>query len=239
MAEYSRIKREAGDKMGDYSSCWFGVGFKGGFSLGPGFEDVEGFMFNVGDPSAYFWCGVSSLRVGMGLGGSVGLTLMMLTGCPDVKKMNKRQITDWGIDLSIGAKWSTLIGCVKHWDKYKALAEWGKAQDNILNPKRVDLMNQIFNNGKSAYQGFTSKEPELLTVDLPASFGLEASASYKLGTFRVYSETEGWSRRARYVQELKPSDYAGQTYTNPSGQMIGTFASDGALMMKGGRIPVK
>lgn len=50
--------------MGDYATCWFGVGFKGGFSLGPGFEDVEGFLFNLGDPAAHFWCGVSSLRIG-------------------------------------------------------------------------------------------------------------------------------------------------------------------------------
>ncbi len=225
--------------MSSQAATWFGVGFKGGFSLGPGFEDVEGFLFNLGDPTAHFWCGVSSLRIGMGLGGSVGLTALLLTNCPDVKKMNNRKVADWGIDLSIAAKWSALIGTMKHYDKYKALADWGRAQDSVLSPERIDLMGKIFTNSKTAHQGFTSKDPELLTVDLPLGFGLEASIAYKPGTFRVYSETEGWSRRARYIKELKPSDYAGQTYTNQSGVKMGTFASDGALMMKGGRVPVK
>lgn len=225
--------------MTGYSTTWFGVGFKGGMSLGPGFEDVEGFLFNLGDTTAHFWCGLSSLRVGMGMGGSVGLTAMLLTNCPDVQKMNKKEITDWGIDLSIGAKWSALIGCMKNYDMYKKLADWGRVQDSVLSPGRIDLMGQIFNNSKTALQGATSKDPELLTVDLPMSFGLEASIAYKLGTFRVYSETEGFSRRACYIKDLKPSAYAGQTYTNPSGVKMGTFASDGSLMMKGGRIPMK
>lgn len=164
---------------------------------------------------------------------------MLLTNCPDVKKLNNRKIADWGIDLSIAAKWGALIGSMKHYDMYKKLADWGRAQDSVLNPERIELMGKIFTNSKTAYQGVTSKDPELMTVDLPLGFGLEASIAYKPGTIRVYSETEGWSRRARYVKELKPSDYTGQTYTNPSGVKMGTFASDGALMMKGGRIPVK
>jgi len=195
-------------------------------------------MFNLGDPTARFWCGASSFRIGMGLGGSVGLTAMILTNCKDVKKMNKRAVTDWGIDLAVAAKWSALIGCVKHYDFYKKLADWGRAQDGVMGPQHIDLAGKLLGNGKNGIQFGTSKEAEFITVDLPVSFGLEASIAYKTGTFRVYSETEGWSRRARYVKELKPSDYAGQTYTNPSGAKVGTFASDGALMMRGGRIPV-
>lgn len=225
--------------MSSYASTWFGVGFKGGFSLGPGFEDVEGFLFSLGDPTAHFWCGVSSLRVGLGFGGSVGLTAMLLTNCPDVKKLNNRKVADWGFDLSIAAKWGALIGSMKHYDMYKKLADWGRAQDSILSPERCDLIVKMFTNSKSAYQGVSSKDPELLTVDLPLGFGLEASVAYKPGTIHVYSESEGLSRRALYVKELKPSDYAGQTYVAPSGQKIGTFASDGALMMRGGRVPVK
>ncbi len=216
---------------------WVGVCIKAGGSLGPGTEAFEGYFFNMGNPERRFWGGADSWRLGFGLGASVGLTAVVITNCSDpTKELDGMATTDWGVDVALAVKWSAFASAFKHYDFYASLLDWGKKQDSIMPLARYEMLNKKLADGKTALQA-PGAGIQVLTFDLPASFGLEASFSYKIGKFRVWSESEAYDRRNLRIREAKASEMAGQKTTLSDGKAA-TYDAIGNRMSFGGRLPV-
>ncbi len=110
--------------MGQYrpEMQWFGVGIKGGGSLFVvGMEGVEGVIWNAVNPTAHHEFNITSVRLGLGLGGGAGLACLCAFNIPGTMyAVNGSTISDWGVNVSLGPKWSAIMKSLRYTGFLKA-----------------------------------------------------------------------------------------------------------------------
>lgn len=87
-----------------WDKTWAGVGIKGGGILGfVGADTFEGTVFRLdGNPIASaHMVGITNLRLGIGLGGSIGATAVFVFNAPSIWNANKLQLKDCGINIAL------------------------------------------------------------------------------------------------------------------------------------------
>lgn len=170
----------------DYFQHWFGVGIKGGGTIGiAGFETMEGYVSNLGYPRHSHELNLSSMRLGLGLGASVGMTAILIFNCGNIQNLHDTQAEDWSINISYGEKWSDIVkglGNIKFFSTAAKLVSWTKAT-----PKDIDTIRNGASYIYSEIDTFKSRgKAQLVAVDIPgAGIGLEGSIHKLYGTLLI------------------------------------------------------
>jgi hypothetical protein len=168
----------------DHFQNWFGVGIKGGGTLGvAGFETMEGYVSNLGYPRHSHELNVSSLRLGIGLGASVGMTAILVYNCGNIQNLSGTESEDWSINISFGEKWSDIVKGLANLQFYKTAAKlvsWSKAT-----PKDIDTIRNSMSYLWTTADMVANK-PQLVAIDIPGTgIGLEGSIHKLYGTIRI------------------------------------------------------
>lgn len=164
------------------SKTWLGIGEKtGGMLFVVGMEGTEGGVFNLANPSNKAWFSLLNARLGVGLGGGAGLVAMCVFNCPNIYQLNGTSNDDWGINISLGAKWDKVAKALKNYKFFSTVAKIG-SKIRIHNPKDLDSirnsLHYIYNEYDIATMGGA---PKVINFDTPAGAGLEVSATYSFG----------------------------------------------------------
>jgi len=173
------------------SGIWFGLGGQEGGTLGiAGKDTVEACLYSLETYQNRFWMNIDGWRLGLGLGASVGVVLVVATG---VERPNDLQgfIAGGDVDfqLSLAGKWGDvakaakglnlvrkIAGASKFVEKTISLAEWEKLRDLVWNLYKAMDIN--------------SKKMAVNVLSIPgAGIGLEVSVFKSMGEVTVHSVT--------------------------------------------------
>lgn len=161
---------------------WLGIGEKtGGVLFVVGMEGTEGVVFNLANASNRAGFGLLNARVGLGLGGSAGLVAMCVFNCTNINQLHGTSADDWGVSISLGAKWDKLAKALKNYKFFGTVAKLG-SKVRITDPKDLESirnsLHYIYNEYDMASMG---NVPKVISFDTPAGVGLELSATYSFG----------------------------------------------------------
>jgi len=168
---------------------WFGVVEKTGAMLGPiGMETFVGAICRVdGIPtlaSSYWGCGATpGFRLGLGLGASTGLSIVIVYGTQFFVDVHGLDIGGPSVNIAVEDKLGDLgtLGKISQaeFTALKAFAGLGKgAKATIKESVIMNIVNNIMN-GVSLASG---NKPVGFSIDIPfAGVGLELSASWIVG----------------------------------------------------------
>jgi hypothetical protein len=165
---------------------WFGVGVKGGGSIGPGgFETTEGYISNLGLISHSHSINISYLRVGPGLGAGAGMCAIYVFNCMNPQNLHGKSDSSWSINVSLGGKWSDIA---KVLGKSKLLKIVPKVIGGITKATRSEV-DDLRNIGSYLYTAYELKDitrDKVIVIDIPfAGVGLELSAQQLYGTIYI------------------------------------------------------
>ncbi len=165
---------------------WFGVGVKGGGTLGlVGFETMEGYISNLGMPSHSHALNMTYLRLGAGLGGGAGLCAIFVYNCSNPQNLHRKNDASWSINVSLGAKWSDVV---KFMAKSKLFEVAPKLVNSFSKATKADLDN-IRNSASylsTVYEITDQTKDKVITIDIPfAGVGAEISAQKLYGTIYI------------------------------------------------------
>lgn len=95
----------------DWSKVWFGVGGKwGGQLVAGGVENTLAWIWNAEDFSRRAFLNVQGIRIGPGLGASVGGTFVLAVNLADPLFLVNYQTSGFDFSVSLEEKWSAVIG---------------------------------------------------------------------------------------------------------------------------------
>lgn len=177
MAEYRR------------EQSWFGLGAKGGGMILLGVDLLEAGVFNASTPAAKERFHILSLKLGLGLGGSGGLCAVCLFNCPNLWMVNGTTVQDWGVNVSLGEKWSDFVKGLKSFRILARAAQLGSKLKG-LNPDDIEDARNLLHYVWNGYD-FSSGDSsfKIITFDIPGTgFGYEVSAAFSAGTLEVLSD---------------------------------------------------
>jgi len=175
----------------DKYSCWFGVGFKGGGSLFvPGMEYMSCTMRNLGVPMEHHDFQILSIRLGLGLGASVGAIACLIYNCGNLYDLNETEAADWSINVALTGKWDSFVKGLANLKFFPSLLRIGKQVNKGTALVPSDLEN-IRNSMSYLYTGCdylqgSGGKVKMITVDIPgAGVGYELSAHWAQGKIEV------------------------------------------------------
>lgn len=172
----------------DIHTTWVGLGVKVGGSLVFGFESTEGIMFRLDLPhTSHQEVNITNVRLGLGLGGSIGAVLIYAVNCHSLWDVDRKQLTDLGINIQIPqtkfslGRFSTTI--------LKGLKGQGANFVKRATPKFIadlrDFGSYLYNYGDLGDK-LRRKEPDVIAIDVPGiGWGAELSINYTTGEFMV------------------------------------------------------
>jgi hypothetical protein len=172
--------------MSNWNSFWLGMGVKGGGTIvAVGAETMDGNVTNMGFIRHSQGLNLSSIRVGTGLGGGVGLVAILVFDCPNLRVLHDTYTTDWSINIAMGPKWDGVLDTLKG---YKFFATLLRLSGKIIGSTPEDLTN-LRNAMSYFYQVYDISKfagPTLITIDIPfAGIGQEASIHALVGQITI------------------------------------------------------
>lgn len=175
----------------DPNQTWLGVGVKGGGTVFVvGLEEIEGNIWHMGSPASN-WFSVMSVRLGLGIGASVGLVAICIFNCDSAKvRLNKTSLNDWGVNVAISGKWSAVAKGLKNAGFWTRIAKLGLNRGTRKTvAKSLEHAEDFRNDLHHIYNGLdiatSNGEPKVIVIDSPAGIGLELSVNYTLGTIEI------------------------------------------------------
>jgi len=164
------------------SKTWLGVGEKtGGMLFVVGMEGTEGAVFNLDNPARRAGFGLLNARLGVGLGGGAGLVAMCVFNCPNIYQLTGESNDDWGVNISLGAKWDKVAKALKNYKFFLTVAKIG-SKLRITDPKDLESIRNSLHYIYNEYDiGTMGNTPKVINFDTPAGVGLEVSATYSFG----------------------------------------------------------
>ncbi len=171
--------------MNNFAS-WFGVGIKGGGSIGlGGFETMEGYISNLGMINHSHSINISYLRLGPGLGAGIGMCAIFVFNCMNPQNLHQKNDSSWSINVSLGGKWSDVA---KVLGNSKMLKIVPKVVSGITKATRseIDDIRNISSYLYTTYELTDLTRDKVIVVDIPlAGVGLELSAQQLYGTIYI------------------------------------------------------
>ena len=164
---------------------WFGVGVKGGGTVFVvGMEGFEGVIWNCERPEAHNEFNITSVRLGLGIGAGVGLSLLIAFNIKgSLWSVNGHKITDWGVNVSLGEKWSAIVKSLRLSGFLKVAAAAAKAKKTTgLSPANFEQARNLAHYLWDVNDMVEADGPTFVSIDTPASVGAELSANYTIGT---------------------------------------------------------
>jgi len=175
--------------MGEFdpSNTWMGIGLKtGGTLFVVGMEGVEGKMFNIGNPTAKYNFSIMSVRLGPGLGGGTGLVAVCAFNCDNpMVRLHNTEITDWGVNISLGGQWSKIAKTLKNSRFFTRVARVGAKLTRLVPTAAEEFRNDMHYLYTAFDIGSKDTKPKVVVIDTPAGVGLEVSANYTIGKIEI------------------------------------------------------
>ncbi|MER3429897.1 MAG: hypothetical protein C4324_02435 [Blastocatellia bacterium] len=165
---------------------WLGIGAKGGGSVLVGTELTEGGLINLGNPNVREWFSLFSLRLGIGLGASVGLTLICVFNCWNIWFIDKTLITDWGFNFAWYGKWDAVAKALKNMKFIATVLRIGPRLAGFR-PSQLENVRLALHYLYNAYDlGTSSGETKVVCIDT-VGVGLEVSLNCTVGEIEIMS----------------------------------------------------
>lgn len=100
--------------MSDYDAImrytWIGVATKiGGGLIAAGVESTTGIMFNALNPNWARPFTIESIRLQLGLGGGIGVSVVMVFNCSSIFSISGTDVNDWGVNFTLGPNWTAVV----------------------------------------------------------------------------------------------------------------------------------
>lgn len=183
-----------------FRNTWIGVGTKyGGQLIAAGVEAVDGGILSVANPSWFYQFGVNNVRLGPGLGAAIGAVAIVGFNIPSIMAMDGTEMSDWGLNLSLGGKWKEIGKALMKWKQYKTLTKVGMRAGMLRDIEELKLsVNYLWN----AFDiGSRAGRPLISIIDLPAGTGLEVSLVITQGKFSILPPVEHTERSVDFYSE--------------------------------------
>ena len=173
---------------------WFGIAEKsGGHLIAAGVESTVGQIFNVTSPSWNSTFAIENIRLGPGLGGTLfGATVVIVLNCHSLFTLNGTDVSDWGFNFGIGAKWSGLLkfwqaaGLFKTVQEMRAAVKTAQNIQAVVTPKNAEVIKASVNYFWNSYDMANSTKPTIVTLDVPGTgWSAEISLSIMQGKFSI------------------------------------------------------
>lgn len=170
-------------KINPYES-WIGIGIEGGGTVViPGIEYVGGRLRNLGMwyDNADFQ--ILKIRMGLGIGGGVGMAAFFLFNCLNLWQIHGTPIEAWSFDVNVamGQKWSSIVKSLR-FRKLIPVLRLLANKKRLLSPDQISLIRDFMSSIYATYEIYNEKGPKLLSIEIPAAgIGAELSAHFTLG----------------------------------------------------------
>lgn len=175
--------------MGEFdpNMTWMGIGLKtGGTLFVVGMENTEGKLFNIGNPNATYGFSVLSARLGVGLGGGTGLSVLCAFNCDNpMVRLHNTETTDWGVNISLGGQWGKIAKTLKNSRFFTRVARVGAKLTRLVPSAAEEFRNDMHYLYTAFDIGSMDKKPKVVTIDTPAGVGLELSVNYTIGKIEI------------------------------------------------------
>ena len=184
------------------ANTWIGIGDKTGFSLGPGYEHTVGVIWNCSD---YRYAGlrINALRIGVGIGASTGVSLILVFNAPNLGRINNMNVADWGVNISIGDRLGSIVSAIRSpqaWASVErvvaavngSMVGRGLSSAGIRAVSRHDLDNlrnlaSISFTALDVDSARRNNDPAIVVLDIPfLGLGAEVSVNWSTGRAEVF-----------------------------------------------------
>lgn len=160
----------------DNFSSWIGLGVKGGGTVGLiGLETMEGSVTNLGFVRHTQSLNLTSIRVGLGLGGGVGMVAIMVFNCPNLAVLHDTIGTDFSVNVAIGGvKWDGVFKALKARKFFSTMTRL----NGVIQKASPDDISNIRNSMSYVWSTIeiAAYSPQLVALDIPfAGVGQEVS----------------------------------------------------------------
>lgn len=161
---------------------WFGLGEKtGGMLVAAGMEHTRGMILRASNLENPIGFSITSARIGLGLGFSGGLVGVLIFNCDNLHRIRDRNITDWGVSISLGGRWAEVARALRRSETFLGLARMGwRMRGAAANAERIrNFLHYAYNACDIAS---TNNDPKIVTIDTPVGVGAEVAVNYTTGT---------------------------------------------------------
>jgi len=159
----------------DPNKTWLGIGEKtGGILFVVGMEGTEGMVFNIGNILSRANFSLLNVRLGLGLGGGIGLVALCVFNCDNIYQINNKPSDDWGVNLSVGGQWSKIAKVLKNYKFFTTVARVGAKLRRFV-PEDLENLRNGMHYLYTTYDIGASSDPKVIAIDTPVGVGLEAS----------------------------------------------------------------
>ncbi len=151
-----------------------------------GGEFTDGVFVNLHNTGWRFDFHINSLRLGPGAGASGGYVIVFLFNCISPHQIDGTSVEDWGLNISIAAKWGAIAKSIAKYKLYSVVARVGT--NMALGMKDAEALRNVAHTARTAFDlGTAGTSPTLIALDTPAGVGLELSLVKIYGKFHLGS----------------------------------------------------
>lgn len=171
----------------DVNKAWFGIGEKtGGMFIAGGIEHTTGLIVRATNMENLIGYSLTSGRIGLGLGASGGLVGIMIFNCDSLQRLRNTDVTDWGVNISAGGRWSDLVRALRRNEQFVQLARmvWAVRRFSTNAEGIRNILHQVYTTYDFMNMG---SDPKVITFDIPfAGAGAEVSVSWSSGRLNFF-----------------------------------------------------
>jgi hypothetical protein len=172
------------------TGIWFGLGGQEGGTLAiVGKDTVEACLYSFDSYRNRFWMNIDGWRLGLGLGASIGVAIVVATGVDHPKELQDFPAGGFDFQAALGGKWGDLAKAAKGLNAVRKIASGAKIIDKTISIAEWEKMRDLIWNSYKATD-IDRHKLGLNVLAIPgAGVGLEVSAYYGFGYVNVHSIT--------------------------------------------------
>lgn len=179
-------------------STWVGAGEKTGVSLGPGYEQTLGVIWNCND-YRYTFLRINSLRVGVGAGASFGGVLIFVFNASHAGRINNLDTSGWAVNIPLADTlesitsfirrpqiWASALKAIRAVNQSRVGTTLSRAGIQAVSPDDLDNFRELASVVGDARGAYQSNETTIMVLDIPfAGLGTEISVSWSMGRAEI------------------------------------------------------
>jgi len=172
------------------SGLWFGLaGQEGGTLVVVGKDTVEACLYSLESYNHRFWLNIDGWRFGLGLGASVGLAVVVVTGVQHPNELRDFPVGGWDFQANLAGKWGDVAKAAKGLNAVRKIASGAKFVDKAISVAEWEKLRDTIWNLYKASKIDTDKT-DVNVMGIPgAGIGLEISGYYGFGSVFVHDVT--------------------------------------------------
>lgn len=172
------------------SGIWFGLGGQEGGTLAiVGKDTVEACLYSLESYQNRFWMNIDGWRLGLGLGASIGVAIVVATGVDHPRELNDFPAGGFDFQANLAGKWGDIAKAAKGLNAVRKIASGAKIIDKTISIAEWEKMRDLIWNIHKAADIDTGKLGVNVMGIPGAGVGLEISAYYGFGSVYVHDMT--------------------------------------------------